>query len=114
MPACMLLAGGPSRGSAGSVDGVQEGDVRGTCCTRDAVGTVCRISFRGRRRLDGLSLALAKAPAFIGIAQPPKRMPGTRPAPVESAPAAATVAPTVAAPVPLLRLNTRLAVPRCP
>jgi len=31
--------------------------------------------------LDGFSLALAKAPAFIGIAQPPKPMPVTRPAP---------------------------------
>jgi hypothetical protein len=70
----------------------------GTCRTREAVGTVCRIKFRARRRFCGLSLALAQARLVIGIAQPPKRVPVTPLAPVKSAPAAAAVAPAVAAP----------------
>ena len=77
MPACPMLAGGPTRRSTGreSLGRSEEGGRTGSCCSRDAVEPIAfRTRFRARRLTDGLVLALADAPGAIGIAQPPKRM----------------------------------------
>ena len=77
MPACAVLAGGPTSRSTGRecLGRSKEGGRTGSCCSRDAVEAIAfRTRFRARHRIDGFVLALADAPGAIGIAQPPKRM----------------------------------------